>query len=389
LSESLRIAVLVDPLTSLVGGGRHVGELSRALERRGHSVHAFGCSIEASSDAPRSRRRPVVPRLDTAIATLRPDALVAYDALSPAAWLGARVSRRLCVPLVLVEAAAWREGRRLQRALWRIGESLWGNLVRRTAGACIALEPQARELAIAKGFPAERVQLVPGGIDLELYRPGLASPLLSERRIRGRILVCAGAPESPSEVEVVVRAFAQTIGQRGDWSLVVVGAGPRPQRLRACADALGVGATTHFLTAAEPELAGLFSASTLLAVPRRDARASATDVARALACGVPVIAAASSGLRDVLESARAGLVVLGGDPGAWANALRIAASSPDARRRWSAAARRVAETRLGWPAVAAAFEAAIEGARSDLAGARSAAPAAAPADDAAIARRAG
>ena len=42
MTLTLRIALLVDPITVLVKGARHAVELSRELARRGHDVCLFG-----------------------------------------------------------------------------------------------------------------------------------------------------------------------------------------------------------------------------------------------------------------------------------------------------------------------------------------------------------
>ena len=69
------------------------------------------------------------------LAAFRPDAVLAYDALSPAAWHGSRLARRGRLPLVLVEAGSFAEGSWMERTAWRLGEVLWGSFVRRTAGS--------------------------------------------------------------------------------------------------------------------------------------------------------------------------------------------------------------------------------------------------------------
>ncbi|HVS08685.1 MAG TPA: hypothetical protein VMS76_02335, partial [Planctomycetota bacterium] len=103
MSNALRLALLVDPLMVRLGGAEHAGELAAALAARGHEVCAFGAELQGAGAA---QVRPVA----LSVLGFRPDAVLAYDALSPAAWLGSRIARRRKIPLVLIEAGAFRGG---------------------------------------------------------------------------------------------------------------------------------------------------------------------------------------------------------------------------------------------------------------------------------------
>jgi glycosyltransferase involved in cell wall biosynthesis len=358
-----RIALIVDPLTAVVGGGTHARELARALAERDHEVRVFGLTPSALNSEPAERAeksaRARKVRVGASVLSFRPEAILAYDGRSPAALLGARIARRLRVPLVLVEPGAWGEGRRLQRALWRVGESLWGSYVRRTAGAVIALDEASRDQALQRGFAPGRVALVPHGIDVDSFRPGLASSELQRHRIKGRILACAGSLDALVDLELLIDAFARTVGRRDDWSLVIAGDGHAPARLRACAERLGIGARTHLLSISESTLPALLSSSTLYAQPSVRGREDAVRIARAMACGVAVLAADSRAGRELVHPGEHGLLVEPGNLDSWTDTLRKAAGSPEARKRWGAAARKFAEERLSWSAVASEFENAI------------------------------
>jgi hypothetical protein len=100
---------------------------------------------------------------------------------SPAAWLGARTARKLSIPLVLVEGGGGASEER-----WRffkaIGRRLWGRYIRGTAGTVvIALDAVARARLIEQGL--HRVSVVPGGVDLSVYRPGLTSGVILRHHI--------------------------------------------------------------------------------------------------------------------------------------------------------------------------------------------------------------
>jgi len=367
MTSNLRIALLVDPLTVLVQGARHAVELKRELEARGHEVHVFGApqSLLAASDGALEGPEPPPVRMGGVLG-LEPDVVIAYDALSPVALIGSRVARRRRIPLLLVEAGRIADRSLPQRALGRIGELLWGPYVRRTCTSLVALDPVAREHALAEGFGPARIHTLPQGVDLDRYRPGLPSPLVFEHRIRGRILLYAGSHESHAGLEMLIDAFARTVGQRGDWSLVLAGRRHAPPRLRATAHRLGVAARVHFLKVGEADLPPLFASSTLVAQPARDDRTSGLTILRAMAASRPVIASDLPRLRYVVEPEGSGLLVPAADLNAWTRTIQRAASSPEARKRWGRRGRELVEERFSWRLLAADWERRLREAQEEL-----------------------
>jgi len=366
--SSARIALLVDPLTLAVKGGDHAPQLARELLGKGYTVRGFGAPPGAiprsgADGAELAAAEGGGPR------AFRPDVLIAYDALSPAAWLGARTARRMGAALVLVEVGVDPADARLhERALYGLGSRLWGRTVRQTADAVVALDPVARERALAEGFDAERVTVIPRGVDLGVFRPGLASALVGLHRIRGRILLYVGRMEENRGVQTLIEAFAQTVGQRTDWTLVLAGEGTKRESLKAMAHRLGIAGNVQWLPRPRPEeLPGLMGASTLLAVPALDDSVLGKQVPRAMAAGLPVLASDLGRLAHLVEDGATGLLAQPGRLDSWTDVIRRASSAPQARKRWGDEARRRAETELCWEVVAGRFEALIRRARQSAA----------------------
>ncbi len=374
MSSPWKIAVLLDPLTAVVSDSAHPVGLASQLAEHGHSVRLFGPPLTALGfDPPRTPEGKVL-EVGASVALYRPDVVVAYDALSPAAWLGARSARRGGAPLLLIEAGAWGGGRTAQRVLWRVGESLWGRYVRRTATCVFALEPQALERSLRRGFSNAQVRTVSHGVDLESHRPGRASEELARRRIAGRVLSARADYSAPQRVEALIEGFAATVGQRDDWSLVVASDGPAPARVVKCAYRSGAGARTHFLSLNDESLAPLLSSSTLFAALGEAGARAVWDVERALACGAPTLVVAGGRGAHLVEHDVRGWTLERPDARGWAQALSHAASAPQARRRWSRAARQFALERLSWAGVVRALEGAAQERMNELAARQSAAP---------------
>lgn len=370
MPESLRIALLLDPLSLKFEGahlrvkwGTHAQELAAELLGRGHTVRGFGAPpglIPRSSEVPVTRPASAPlpgPTPGHSLRSFAPTVLLAYDALSPAAARGARMARVCGAALVLVESALPHGGPWHERARHRVGEWLWGAYVRRVTGGVVALDAVARGRALREGFPEELIREIPFGVDTHAYRPGLTSRLVPQHRIRGRILLYVGPLEPRHGVETLIAAFARTVGQRSDWSLVLAGGGSLAPALRAQCHRLGVADRVHWLPRPRrEELPGMMAASTLLAVPATDDLVMGRHVGRALASGLPVLASDLERLRDWVVPGETGLLVHSGDDEAWAEAIGQAASSPTARRRWAETGRSLAEERFAWPEVARQFE---------------------------------
>lgn len=340
MSPARKIAILVDPLALSRKGGDHAAQLARELLGQGAWVRAFGAppgSIpQSSADNGGS------------LTQFAPDAILAYDAVSPAAWVGARHARRRQIPLVLVEG----EGSFAARRLRRLGLLLFGSSVRRSASALIALDPRSEERLLAQKFPRERVLRLPPGVDLEEYRPGLTSGLMHRHHIRGRVLLYAGHLSEGRGVELLVQAFARALSQGGDWNLALAGDGPLRGALRTQVERLGIASSVHWLgEVEEAELPGLLGASTLLAVPGSSREVLGTHIPRALACGLPVISSDAPALHYLVRPEESGLIAKAGDLEAWCQALRRAAADPELRRRWARHARAQAEAELSWKQV--------------------------------------
>ena len=359
MSPQLRIALVVDPFRLRRSAGDHAPNVARELLSRGHLVRGFG---SRPGDIPRSGPDPELAGPagsdeGVGLRGFRPDVIVGYDPLSPAAWAAARAARALKVPLVLVEEGRTHRGGHLERGKRWFGKRLWASFVRRRAAYLVALDGAAEELARAQGFDAARITTLPSGVDLARYRPGLTSHLPARHGVRGRIVLCTQRLEEGAGLEELVHAFAHTVGRREDWSLVFAADGPAWPRLRSQADRLGIGASVHGIgTPRREELPGLFGACTLLAVPSLDDDFTGWRLRRALSSGLPVLAEDSPRARTWIEPDHCGLLVPRGAVAGWTEAIQRAAGSPERRKRWSRAARELAQQRFAWPDLASRFE---------------------------------
>lgn len=357
--SSLRIAIVLNPFTLRRKGGDHAPTIARELLGRGHAVRAFG---DLGGGVPQSKvdfdgDGVTAPLEGTSLSAFSPNLIVAYDALSPAAFRAARAARKLGVPLVIVEEGFPDHGKQFERMLRGFGAWAFGGTVRRATKRIVALDPVAVAQADKEGFDPAIVTELGSGVDIQRFRPGLASERLVRHGIPGHMLLVIGRVEPGRGIDVLVDAFARTVGQGAGWNLVFAGEGSLRQRLRAQCERLGVSSRVRWIgPPSKEELPGLLGSSTALLVPALDDDVASQKIIRAMACGIPVLASDVGRLRGKIEHEVNGLVVPPGDRNAWAEAISRLASDPNRRARWGRAAREKVELELSWQRVADSFE---------------------------------
>jgi len=171
-----------------------------------------------------------------------------------------------------------------------------------------------RDCYVESGVPADRVHVVPLGVDPERFRPGLA-PLPLKTRRRFKFLFVGGTIRRKG-FDVLLAAYARAFTAADDVCLVVkdMGTGSfyRGQtaeadvaRLQATAGAPEVEYIDRPLS--EEELPGLYAACDCLVLPYRG-EGFALPVVEAMACGLPVVVTGLGAALDYCDESRAYLI---------------------------------------------------------------------------------
>lgn len=348
MRRSLRIALVLNPFTLRRRGGDHAQALAREWISRGHAVRGFGAPPGA---IPRSG-----PSLMPGISGFMPDVIVAYGGLSPAGSHSAGVARKLDVPLILVEQGFPVVGHPFERFCRFVGEQLWGPRLRHTVEHLVAMDDLALRQARGFGIGAQAVSLISGGVDLTKFRPGMHSHLLERHGVKGRIVLAAGAFHEGRGLEKLIRAYASVLGPSEDWTLVLAGEGPALHSLRALGNIKGIAARMILVDRPRPEeLPALVSAATLMVDPDTSGRGPRRTTLGGLAAGTPLLGVPGSLQASLIERG-VGLLAEDDSEQALAHILRLAASDPGRRSRWSAMAQTLAAEELGFEAVAQRVE---------------------------------
>lgn len=221
-----------------------------------------------------------------------------------------------------------------------------------------ASEGEKEMLVSLYGVPAQRIAVVPCGVDTEQFRP------MQRRRVR-RVLGLAvdeplvlfvGRIEPLKGIDVLLRASAQMDGR---FRLLVVGGdakdAERKGELTALAQGLGVASKVTFLDAvSHDELPLYYNAADVCVVPSYYESFGLVAV-EAMACGVPVVASRVGGLKETVQDGQTGYLVPWRCPEPFAERLELLLSNEPLRRSLGREARAAAE-RFRWSDVAARVE---------------------------------
>jgi D-inositol-3-phosphate glycosyltransferase len=198
---------------------------------------------------------------------------------------------------------------------------------------------EADDLRRHYGAPADRIEIVPPGVDHAFFSPG---DKLGARAALGwtdgwigehggigaadhPVLLFVGRIQPLKGLDVAVRALAEV--DREDAELVVVG-GPSGRsgpdelaRVHALATELGVGDRMRFVPPQPHHLLSTwYRAADVVVVPSR-AESFGLVALEAAACGAPVVASDVGGLRTIVEHERTGFLVEPRDHRAFAAAI--------------------------------------------------------------------
>src|SRR5262249_47399499 len=179
---------------------------------------------------------------------------------------------------------------------WEFGSlpRAWAGPIAERVDEVWAYTRAVRDCYVESGVPAERVHVVPLGVDPHAFRPG-APPLALRTRKRFRFLFVGGAIWRKG-FDVLLAAYARGVPAKDDgWRVVKdMGSGSFYKGQTAEADVARLRATpgapeVEYLDGplSEGQMAGLYAACDCLVSPYRG-EGFGLPIAEAMACGLPV-----------------------------------------------------------------------------------------------------
>ncbi len=353
------------------GQAVHIEELIAAFRRLGHEVVVVGPSLggdeafggEHGLVAQLKRRLPracyevlelayslvAYVRLARAVRAHRPEVLYErYNLYLPA---GTWLRRTHALPLFLEVNAPLFEERRDTQGIAIPALARWSQRATwRGADTVLAVTDVLARHVTDTGVPAERVVVVPNGINRERFlKPIDGGPVRARLGLAdGLVLGFTGFIRDWHGLDTAVDMLADERDR--DLRLLIVGDGPGRAAVEQRARARGVEDRVVVTGVVQrAEVASFVAAFDVALQPAVVAYASPLKIFEYLALGRPVVAPDADNIREILEHGKTAMLFAPGDPQAFRDQVLALCVDAELRQRIGAAGRRLIDTRgLTW-----------------------------------------
>ena len=246
--------------------------------------------------------------------------------------------------LDLQHATSWR--RRLTLKRWYGFLDMQMDVARQIPRVVTVSESSRRDIAAQMGVPTERMNVVPVGVDEEIFRP-----MPHVARVPGRLMTTASADVPMKGLPDLLEALAKLRVERPDAHLVVIGRQKDKSATPALIERLGLDGAVQFVSGVtEERIVELYAEAEVAVVPSLYEGFSLPAV-EAMACGVPVVATTGGALPEVVGTdGIAARTVPPADPGALAVAILDLLDDPEQWARIGSAGRARVLERFTWRA---------------------------------------
>lgn len=200
--------------------------------------------------------------------------------------------------------------------------------------------------------PAERIRLVPEGIDLARWQRGAAE---TPRRSDGATILCVARQYPRKHIADLLRALPEVRRAVPAAHAVIIGDGPEHGNLRRLAAELKLSNAVQFLGAIPDDdaVARWYRCANVFCLPSVQEGFGIVFL-EAMASGLPVVATRATAIPEVVPDGRAGLLVPPGDVEALAAALTALLREPARRTELGAYGQEHAR-QYDWRVVAGQF----------------------------------
>jgi glycosyltransferase involved in cell wall biosynthesis len=231
----------------------------------------------------------------------------------------------------------------------------WWRFLLRNADAVVACSDGLAEEAHMVE-PRAHVVTIHNGVDIERFRsssdPGFEWPAEFAGK---RVVINVGNFEYRKGHDILLRAFREVSNQHPDTVLLLIGnPGPTSATTRELQSELGLRDTVRILERVpHHQICGYLQRSSLFTMASRWHKGHMGEgfpvaLLEAAAAGTPVVAAASTGVAELIEDYVTGRLVPLEDPRALASAMSDMLSDPAGARKMADALFRVVQDRFTW-----------------------------------------
>ena len=248
----------------------------------------------------------VVRRLRKLFKENHVDAVITVGAGDKMFW-GRLAAKGASVPVILsaLHSTGWPDGvSRLNRMLTRI-----------TDGFIAVADSHADHLREVEQFPAEKVFMIPNGIDTDRFQFDVAA----RRRWREQVGIPKDAPvvgivaalRSEKNHELFVEAASRVTESLPAAHFVIAGDGPERPTIESAIESAGLTSNVHLIGSTN-DIEGVLSMTDLFALTSHN-EASPVSILEALSCERPVVATDVGSINETVIEGETGFLVTPGD----------------------------------------------------------------------------
>ena len=340
---------------------REHSDVANRVETIGSNVRGIHINV-GEPDAHLNDLYDLLPDFLEQLNKFREEEGLEYDVVHSHYWLSSWVGRELSQELAIPHVVPFHT-LSLIKMQSRGGEeeqserSVIETKVIATADRIIAFSPHERD-AMARLYAADanKITLVPCGVDLEVFRPLNQKAVRSSLGLNGeKILLYVGRVEPIKGLDLLVETAAQMDSEDG-VRMIVVGAdvnGDREMdRVRQLAREKDLEDKIDFVGQVDhDDLPLYYNAADVCVVPSYYESFGLVAL-ESMACGTPVVATRVGGLSTIIHHGRTGYLKSWRCPEAFANSVEMIISSNGLQQSMGEAARKRAEG-MGWDNAAA------------------------------------
>ena len=340
---------------------REHADVTNRVETIGSNVRVIHINV-GEPDAHLDDLYDLLPDFLEQLNKFREEEGLEYDVVHSHYWLSSWVGRELSQELAIPHVVTFHT-LSLIKMQSRAGEeeqserSVIETKVIATADRIIAFSPHERD-AMARLYAADanKITLVPCGVDLEVFRPLNQKAVRSSLGLNGeKILLYVGRVEPIKGLDLLVETAAQMDSEDG-VRMIVVGAdvnGDREMdRVRQLAREKDLEDKIDFVGQVDhDDLPLYYNAADVCVVPSYYESFGLVAL-ESMACGTPVVATRVGGLSTIIHHGRTGYLKSWRCPEAFANSVEMIISSNGLQQSMGEAARKRAEG-MGWDNAAA------------------------------------